>query len=118
MDSNKENIEAAPQKRIFIILPKKYMAALARHFALEHGLFITELDPNISEKYLISYFKEWGQITKCKIRNDSNSSKNCLADVWFSTEEEADRAHWAGPHCIGGTESSVRRIVSPKIQDE
>ncbi|MEQ2243133.1 hypothetical protein ILYODFUR_004017 [Ilyodon furcidens] len=118
MDSNKENIEAAPKNRVFISLPKKYMAGLSQRYALDHGLFITELDPNISEKYLISYFKEWGQITKCKIKNNFNSSKNCLADVWFSTEEEADRADWAGPHCIGGTESNVSRIVSPKIQNE
>jgi len=37
-----------------------------------------------------------------------------MAYVRFSTEDEADRAEWAGPHYIGG-DVEVKRVVSPKV---
>lgn len=33
----------------------------------------------------------------------------------FCAEDEADRADWAGPHFIGGSEVEVKRVVSPKV---
>lgn len=38
-----------------------------------------------------------------------------LGYVRFSAEEEADRADWAGPHILGGSEVEVKRVVSPKV---
>ena len=38
-----------------------------------------------------------------------------MAYVRFSSAEEADKADWAGPHYIGGTEVEVKRVVSPKV---
>ncbi|KAM7386937.1 hypothetical protein PAMA_009523 [Pampus argenteus] len=50
-----------------------------------------------------------------EIKKSTNSGDNkALAYVRFSTEEEADRADWAGPHIIGGIEVEVKRVVSPK----
>uniref|UniRef100_A0A3B3XCF2 RRM domain-containing protein n=1 Tax=Poecilia mexicana TaxID=48701 RepID=A0A3B3XCF2_9TELE len=109
-----DNIGMAP-KRIFIKLPKKYMAGLSLYYALDHGLFITGLNPNVSESHLATYFTEWGCITMCKIRNSSSSSKDKLAYVRFSKEDEANQADWAGPHFIFGEECKVIRVVSPKV---
>uniref|UniRef100_A0A3Q2E1K7 RRM domain-containing protein n=1 Tax=Cyprinodon variegatus TaxID=28743 RepID=A0A3Q2E1K7_CYPVA len=105
----------APQKRVFISLPRKYMAALSKHYPLDHGLLIMNLGHNINEGYLRAYFKEYGDITMCKIKTCSNSSKDKLAFVRFRTADEADRADWAGPHDIRGAEIKVKRVVSPKV---
>ncbi|XP_054892009.1 uncharacterized protein LOC129363758 [Poeciliopsis prolifica] len=110
--------EKAPKKRTFMVVPKKYQTALQQYYELDHGLFITELNPNINEGYLAAYFKPFGCVTMCKIRNSSGSSKDRVAYVRFSTEDEADQADWAGPHYIGGTECKVKRVVSPKIEGE
>uniref|UniRef100_A0A3B5R9W5 RRM domain-containing protein n=2 Tax=Xiphophorus TaxID=8082 RepID=A0A3B5R9W5_XIPMA len=103
-----DNVGTAP-KRIFIKLPKKHMAGLSLYYALDHGLFITDLNSNVSESHLATYFTEWGCITI------PGSSKDRRAYVRFSTEEEADQADWAGPHFIFGKECIVRRVVSPKV---
>ncbi|XP_036004586.1 uncharacterized protein LOC118566463 [Fundulus heteroclitus] len=113
-----ENTEATPGKRVFISLPKKYMDDLSKHMALDHGLLITDLNANINEGYLAAYFKPLGCVTMCKIKNCPGPTKSRLAYVRFSTEGEADMADWAGPHYIGGTECTVRRVVSPKSADE
>ncbi|PWA17756.1 hypothetical protein CCH79_00008386 [Gambusia affinis] len=84
----------------------------------DHGLFITDLNPNVSESHLATYFAEWGCITMCKIKNSPSSTKDRLAYVRFSTEDEADQADWAGPHFIFGKECKVRRVVSPKAEGE
>uniref|UniRef100_A0A3B5PQ25 RRM domain-containing protein n=2 Tax=Xiphophorus TaxID=8082 RepID=A0A3B5PQ25_XIPMA len=112
-----DNVGTAP-KRIFIKLPKKHMAGLSLYYALDHGLFITDLNSNVSESHLATYFTEWGCITMCKIKNSPGSSKDRRAYVRFSTEEEADQADWAGPHFIFGKECIVRRVVSPKMEPE
>uniref|UniRef100_A0A096M856 RRM domain-containing protein n=1 Tax=Poecilia formosa TaxID=48698 RepID=A0A096M856_POEFO len=105
---------------IFISVPKKYWPVLSQFYDLDHGLFITDLNPNISEGYVAAYFKPFGCVTMCKvesnIKNSSGSSKDRLAYVRFSTEAEANEADWAGPHFIGGTECKVRRVVSPKVR--
>uniref|UniRef100_A0A3P9N185 Uncharacterized LOC108166474 n=1 Tax=Poecilia reticulata TaxID=8081 RepID=A0A3P9N185_POERE len=110
--------ERAPKKRTFIVLPKKYWPVLSQFYSLDHGLFITNLNPNISEGYVAAYFKPFGCVTMCKIKISSGSSKDRLAYVRFSTEAEADQADWAGPHFIGGTECKVRRVISPKVEGE
>ncbi|XP_038133321.1 heterogeneous nuclear ribonucleoprotein A0 [Cyprinodon tularosa] len=102
-------------KRRFIILPKKHMDAFSKCYVLDHGLFITELHPCINERYLYAYFKDWGNITMCKI---ITSSKCRIAFVRFSTAEEADDAFLASPHYIGGTDCTIKRVVSPKMDDE
>uniref|UniRef100_A0A3Q2QFE3 RRM domain-containing protein n=1 Tax=Fundulus heteroclitus TaxID=8078 RepID=A0A3Q2QFE3_FUNHE len=107
---------ATPGKRVFISLPKKYMDDLSKHMALDHGLLITDLNANINEGYLAAYFKPLGCVTMCKIKNCPGPTKSRLAYVRFSTEGEADMADWAGPHYIGGTECTVRRVVSPKVK--
>ncbi|XP_043956010.1 polyadenylate-binding protein 8-like [Gambusia affinis] len=107
--------ERAHKKSIFMELPKKYWADLSKFYDLDHGLFITNLNPNINEGYVAAYFKPFGCVTMCKVKNSSGSSESRLAYVRFSTEAEADEADWAGPHFIGGTECKVRRVVSPKI---
>lgn len=48
-----------------------------------------------------------------KINKTSHDSKS-LAYVRFSSEDEANRAEWAGPHDIGG-EVVVKRVISPKV---
>ncbi|XP_037544484.1 uncharacterized protein LOC119421169 [Nematolebias whitei] len=109
----------APKKRIYISSPKKYINGLSDAFKLDHGLFITELNPNINEGYLQAYFKELGFDTICKIWKLHNTGTSMsVAFVRFFTEEEADRGDWAGPHCIAGTEVKSRRVVSPKVEDE
>uniref|UniRef100_A0A3B5MIK6 RRM domain-containing protein n=1 Tax=Xiphophorus couchianus TaxID=32473 RepID=A0A3B5MIK6_9TELE len=101
-----------PKERIYIELPKKYRAVLSKFYDLDHGLFITDLNPYINEDYVAAYFKPFGCVTMCQV----DSSKDRLAYVRFSTEAEADLADWAGPHFIGGTECKVRRVVSPKVR--
>ncbi|XP_038845292.1 heterogeneous nuclear ribonucleoprotein A0-like [Salvelinus namaycush] len=110
-----------PQRRVYISLPKKYMAALAKKCKLDHGLFIKDLITNINEGYLQAYFRQWGSITACTIKKtpqDSDSkSASAFGFVMFSSEEEADTADWAGPHYIGGMEVEVKRVVSLKMDD-
>uniref|UniRef100_A0A3B4UCA9 RRM domain-containing protein n=1 Tax=Seriola dumerili TaxID=41447 RepID=A0A3B4UCA9_SERDU len=103
----------APKRRVYINLPKKYMADLAEHYELDHGLVIKELNPCLNEGYIRAYFREWGTITACKIKKCSKNKS--MAYVRFSAEDEADRADWAGPHFIGGIEVEVKRVVSPKV---
>ncbi|XP_059204115.1 heterogeneous nuclear ribonucleoprotein A0 [Centropristis striata] len=106
------------KKRAYISLPKKYMAALAENYELDHGLVIKELNPYVNEGYVRAYFKDWGTITACKIKKSPNSGGNkAVAYVRFSTEDEADRAEWAGPHYIGG-DVEVKRVVSPKVDQD
>ncbi|KAM4598059.1 heterogeneous nuclear ribonucleoproteins A2/B1 [Polymixia lowei] len=105
-------------KRVYISLPKKFMNDLAQHYELDHGLIVKQLNPYINEGYVQAYFRDWGTITACKIKkNYSSEVDKGMAYVRFSSEEEADRADWAGPHYIGGTEVEVRRVVSPKAED-
>uniref|UniRef100_A0A3B5QLZ6 RRM domain-containing protein n=1 Tax=Xiphophorus maculatus TaxID=8083 RepID=A0A3B5QLZ6_XIPMA len=108
--------ERAPKERMYIELPKKYRAVLSKFYDLDHGLFITDLNPYINEGYVAAYFKPFGCVTMCQIKNSPGSSKDRLAYVRFSTEAEADLADSAGPHFIGGTECKVRRVVSPKVR--
>ncbi|XP_038594185.1 heterogeneous nuclear ribonucleoproteins A2/B1 [Micropterus salmoides] len=82
----------------------------------DHGLFIKELNPCVNEGYVQSYFSAWGKVTACKIQKGLNSEEDkAVAYVRFSTEDEADRAEWAGPHFIGG-DVEVKRVVSPKME--
>ncbi|KAM3598559.1 uncharacterized protein V6R79_019573 [Siganus canaliculatus] len=115
MTSDNVEVKTAPQKRVYISLHKKYMAALAQNYELEHGVFITELNPYINEGYLRAYFRDWGTVTAAKIKH-SGASK-AVAYVRFATEDEADRAEWSGPHYIGG-DVNVRRVVSPKGEED
>ncbi|KAL0993475.1 hypothetical protein UPYG_G00108500 [Umbra pygmaea] len=111
-----ESMEA--QRRGYISLPKKYMAALSEKWDLDHGIVIKELNPNMNKQYLEAYFKTWGSITSCNIKPiDDSAAKTVTAMgyVRFSTEDEADRADWAGPHCIGGLDVVVKRVVRPKM---
>ncbi|XP_023265790.1 heterogeneous nuclear ribonucleoprotein A1-like [Seriola lalandi dorsalis] len=106
----------ASKRRVYINLPKKYMADLAEHYELDHGLVIKELNPCLNEGYIRAYFREWGTVTACKIKKCSKNKS--MAYVRFSAEDEADRADWAGPHFIGGTEVEVKRVVSPKMEED
>ncbi|XP_062303768.1 heterogeneous nuclear ribonucleoproteins A2/B1 isoform X1 [Osmerus eperlanus] len=110
---------ATSTKRVFISLPKINMRRLAEIYELDHGLLVKNLNPYINEGYLQAYFREWGNITSCKIHKDNSSgSRQGLGYVRFSSEAEADMADWAGPHNIGGTEVGTRRVYSPKMKDE
>ncbi|XP_031168812.1 heterogeneous nuclear ribonucleoprotein A0 [Sander lucioperca] len=103
--------------RVYISLPKKYVAAFAKHYELDHWLVIKELNPYVNERYVRAYFREWGTVTACKIKMRPNlEGKKAVAYVRFSTEDEADRAEWAGPHYIGG-DVEVKQVVSPKMED-
>ncbi|XP_071386608.1 heterogeneous nuclear ribonucleoprotein A0 [Centroberyx affinis] len=109
----------APRRRVLISLPKKHMDGLSKYYELDHGLVIKQLNPYINEGYLHAYFREWGSITACKIKKNSSSEDNkAVAYVRFSSVNEADRADWAGPHYIGGTEVEVKRVVSPKMEED
>ncbi|AWP18974.1 putative MKI67 FHA domain-interacting nucleolar phosphoprotein-like [Scophthalmus maximus] len=109
----------APKRRVYISLPKKYMAAFGENYELDHGVVIKDLNPYLNEGYLQAYFREWGTVTMCKITKEPSSEKaNVMAYVRFSVEAEADRADWAGPHFIGGNEVKVRRVVSPKMEED
>ncbi|KAM6967186.1 heterogeneous nuclear ribonucleoprotein A3 [Tautogolabrus adspersus] len=111
-------VKTAAKRRVCISLPKKYYAALAANYELEHGLVIKELNPYVNEGYVRAYFRDWGTVTACKIKKNTNSRENkAVAYVRFSTEDEADRAEWAGPHYIGG-DVEVKRVVSPKMEED
>ncbi|XP_041634495.1 heterogeneous nuclear ribonucleoprotein A0 [Cheilinus undulatus] len=111
-------VKTAPTKRVYISMPKKYFAALAKKYELDHGLVIKDLNPYVNEGYVRAYFREWGTVTACKIKKNQSSGENkAVAYVRFSTEDEADRAEWAGPHYIGG-DVEVKRVVSPKMEDD
>ncbi|XP_058510430.1 uncharacterized protein LOC131476014 [Solea solea] len=112
-----DNMEA-PKKRAYISIPKKYMAAFGEHYELDHGLVIKSLNTYLNEGYLQAYFREWGTTTKVKINKGHNVENKAIAYVRFSSEDEADRADWAGPHYIGGTEVQVKRVVSPKLEED
>nr|XP_046272063.1 heterogeneous nuclear ribonucleoprotein A1 [Scatophagus argus] len=116
MTSGNMEVKTASKKRVYISLPKKYIPAFAENYDLEHGLFITELNPYINEGYVRAYFRDWGTVTTCKINHSAGEYKG-VAFVGFSTEDEADRAEWAGPHYIGG-DVEVRRVVSPKVEED
>uniref|UniRef100_A0A8C4HCP7 RRM domain-containing protein n=2 Tax=Dicentrarchus labrax TaxID=13489 RepID=A0A8C4HCP7_DICLA len=115
-----DNMEVKTElkNRVYIRLPKKHIAAFAENYELEHGLIIRELNPCINEGYLRVYFRDWGTVTACKIKKSLNKGGNkAMAYVRFSTEDEADRAEWAGPHYIGG-DVEVKRVVSPKMDGD
>ncbi|KAI3359785.1 hypothetical protein L3Q82_014161, partial [Scortum barcoo] len=117
LKKNLNNMEMKEEatKSVYISLPKKYMAALAENYELDHGLVIKELNPYVNEGYVRTIFKEWGTITACMIKRSTSSGENkSVAYVRFSSEDEADRAEWAGPHYIGG-DVEVRRVVSPRV---
>ncbi|XP_054463287.1 uncharacterized protein LOC129098318 [Anoplopoma fimbria] len=106
------------KKRVCISLPKKYMAALAKNYELDHGLVITELNPYVNAGYVRAYFKDWGVVTACKVKKMPNSEQNkAVAYVRFSSEDEADKAEWSSPHYIGG-DVEVKRVVSPKMEED
>ncbi|KAK6312353.1 hypothetical protein J4Q44_G00180170 [Coregonus suidteri] len=110
-----------PQRRVYIALPKKCMTVLAKKCKLDHGLFIKDLSTYINEGDLQAYFQQWGSITACTIKKtpqDSDSkSASALGFVMFSSEEEADKADWAGHHYIGGMDVEVKRVVSLKMDE-
>nr|XP_019957356.1 PREDICTED: heterogeneous nuclear ribonucleoproteins A1 homolog [Paralichthys olivaceus] len=109
----------AAKRSVYISLPKKCMAALGKNYELDHGLVVKDLNPYLNEGYIQAYFREWGTVTRCKISKISDkSNKKAVAYVRFSAEDEADRADWAGPHFIGGDEVEVRRVVSPKMEED
>uniref|UniRef100_A0A672GN97 RRM domain-containing protein n=1 Tax=Salarias fasciatus TaxID=181472 RepID=A0A672GN97_SALFA len=107
------SVQKETKKRVYISLPKKYIDELAKAYELDHGLVITDLNPYLNEGYIEAYFREWGSIISCKVRK---KKKTFMAFVRFSSEDEADRADWAGPHFIGGTEVKVKRFVSPAVR--
>ncbi|XP_033944621.1 heterogeneous nuclear ribonucleoprotein A1 [Pseudochaenichthys georgianus] len=105
-------------KRVYICLPKKHMAALAQTYQLDHWVFVKDLISYLNEAYVRAYFREWGTITACEVKkNPKLEENNSMAYVRFSTEDEADRAEWAGPHYIGG-DVEVKRVVSPKMDED
>lgn len=119
MASDNMEVDTASKKRVYISLPKKYMEDLAKNYELDHGLLIKDLNPYLNEGYIQAYFREWGTVTSCKIKRNPNSGKDkVVAFVRFSAEDEADKADWAGPHYIGGTEVTVKRFVSPKTEED
>ncbi|KAE8283235.1 hypothetical protein D5F01_LYC18636 [Larimichthys crocea] len=118
MASGNMEVNTTSKKRVYISLPKKYMSRFAEHYELDHGLVIKELNPYINEGYIRAYFRDWGTVTACQIKKSPNPGQNkAVAYVRFSTEDEADRAEWAGPHYIGG-DVEVKRVISPKTGDE
>ncbi|XP_035511401.1 heterogeneous nuclear ribonucleoprotein A0-like [Morone saxatilis] len=111
-------VKTKSKRKVYISLPKKHIAAFAEHYELEHGLIIRELNPCINEGYVRANFRDWGTVTACKIMKSPNKGGNkAMAYVRFSTEDEADRAEWAGPHDIGG-DVEVKRVVSPKMEED
>lgn len=46
--------------------------------------------------------------------NHSQQNPKAVAYVGFSSEDEADRAEWSGPHYIGG-DVDVKRVVTLKV---
>ncbi|XP_030200264.1 heterogeneous nuclear ribonucleoprotein A0 [Gadus morhua] len=103
------------EKRSYISLPKMFMADLEKNYQLEHGLIVKQLNAFINEGYMQAYFRDWGNVTGCKIlKNYKSEDSKAMGFVRFATGEEADKAEMAGPHFIGGDLAVVRRVVSPK----
>ncbi|CAL8287627.1 unnamed protein product [Boreogadus saida] len=103
------------EKRSYISLPKMFMADLEKNYQLEHGLIVKQLNAFINEGYMQAYFRDWGNVTGCKIlKNYTSEDSQAMGFVRFATGEEADKAEMAGPHFIGGDLAVVRRVVSPK----
>uniref|UniRef100_A0A8C6T708 RRM domain-containing protein n=1 Tax=Neogobius melanostomus TaxID=47308 RepID=A0A8C6T708_9GOBI len=73
------------------------MASLSNSYD-EHGLLVTGLNPYLNEGYVQAYFREWGSVTGCKIKNVTSKA---MAYVRFAR-----------------TEVIVRRVVSPKVSQE
>uniref|UniRef100_A0A672G787 RRM domain-containing protein n=1 Tax=Salarias fasciatus TaxID=181472 RepID=A0A672G787_SALFA len=111
-------VQKETKKRVYISLPKKYIDELAKAYELDHGLVITDLNPYLNEGYIEAYFREWGSIISCKDDSLNKLHLNWMQVKRFSSEDEADRADWAGPHFIGGTEVKVKRFVSPLVKDD
>ncbi|CAL8266578.1 unnamed protein product [Gadus morhua 'NCC'] len=104
------------EKRSYISLPKMFMADLEKNYQLEHGLIVKQLNAFINEGYMQAYFRDWGNVTGCKIlKNYESEDSKAMGFVRFATGEEADKAEMAGPHFIGGDLAVVRRVVSPKV---
>ncbi|CAL8309756.1 unnamed protein product [Boreogadus saida] len=102
-------------KRSYISIPKMFRTDLEKNYQLEHGLIIMQLNAFINEGYMQAYFRDWGNVTGCKIiKNYKSEDSKAMAFVRFATGEEADKAEMAGPHFIGGELAAVRRVVSPK----
>ncbi|KAK0137729.1 Heterogeneous nuclear ribonucleoprotein A0 [Merluccius polli] len=105
-------------KRTFIFIPKMFVADLEKHYELEHGLIVKQLNPYINEAYLQAYFRDLGKVTGCKIiKNYKSEDCKAIGFVRFATADEADKADWAGPHFIG-SEVEVRRVVCPKMDNQ
>ncbi|XP_030232472.1 heterogeneous nuclear ribonucleoprotein A0 isoform X1 [Gadus morhua] len=103
------------EKRSYISLPKMFMADLEKNYQLEHGLIVKQLNAFINEGYMQAYFRDWGNVTGCKIlKNYESEESKAMGFVRFATGEEADKAEMAGPHFIGGDLAVVRRVVCPK----
>uniref|UniRef100_A0A8C5BRS8 Heterogeneous nuclear ribonucleoprotein A0-like n=1 Tax=Gadus morhua TaxID=8049 RepID=A0A8C5BRS8_GADMO len=104
------------EKRSYISLPKMFMADLEKNYQLEHGLIVKQLNAFINEGYMQAYFRDWGNVTGCKIlKNYESEESKAMGFVRFATGEEADKAEMAGPHFIGGDLAVVRRVVCPKV---
>lgn len=117
-DIDNVEVRGETKKRMYISLPKKYIAELAKTWDLAHGLVITELNPYLNEGYVQAYFREWGNITSCQVKRQGSGKSKSVAFVRFTSEDEADEADWAGPHYIGGTEVKVKRFVSPATGED
>ncbi|XP_029015885.1 heterogeneous nuclear ribonucleoproteins A1 homolog [Betta splendens] len=111
------DVKPATKGRVYITLPKEYMESLMKHYDLDHGLFLRNLNPSLNRRSIQDYFETWGTVTACEITLNPNPEiQNAVAYLRFSSEDEADRADSAGPHTIENIEVEVKRVVHLKMK--
>ncbi|XP_056308800.1 heterogeneous nuclear ribonucleoprotein A0 [Danio aesculapii] len=82
----------------------------------DHGIFVTNLNPHLTDSELRCYFQKFGTVTECVMRTDSSSGwPKGLGFVRYSSSGEATAAHDAGPHCVGGFQILLRKVITPKM---
>lgn len=56
------------------------------------NLLVKNLDKEVTQQDLFDSFKQFGEISSCKLETFSDGSSRGYAYVQFSSEEEADKA--------------------------
>uniref|UniRef100_A0A3B3ILK6 RRM domain-containing protein n=1 Tax=Oryzias latipes TaxID=8090 RepID=A0A3B3ILK6_ORYLA len=114
------NKKAVPKKEVLLCgVPKSLKLVLSRDYELSHGLFVTGLSSYMNDGYIKAYFQQWGNVISCKVKKIPNCGKNsAVALVKYSSEDEADKAHWFGTHVIGGLEVVLKQFVCQKTEED
>ncbi|XP_051995311.1 heterogeneous nuclear ribonucleoprotein A0 [Xyrauchen texanus] len=103
---------------LYISLPKEYERSIQELGEWDHGIVVVDLNPFLTETGLQAYFQKFGTITECVIKTDKTSGwPKGVGFVRYSTSEEAEAAEAAGPPHLGGFQTDIIKVVTPKVAE-